>query len=581
MNERTNFYDERLDDIPVLLAQLERMQVGALLDRHFPTHGNWQGLSLVQVVQVWLCFILSESNHRLSHVQPWVEQRLQSLQALVNPTLRALDFSDDRLASVLDCLGSETGWTAFEAELGRDTIRVYDLSTERVRIDSTTAIGYRAVSEAGLFQFGHSKDHRPDLPQLKVNVAALDPLGLPLSTTVVAGQTADDPLYLPEMARIQPLLARREVTYVGDVKMAALATRAFVAAHGDHYLCPLPAVQRPDEALDRLLEPVWAGQQSLVAIKREGTRVHEPETIAEGFEVPMALEAEPPDGFLQWNERRLVIRSVSAAQSACNALHERLAKAREAIEALGSRGRGKPVLTDPVQVQEHVAKIMARYRVEGLLEVSLQTARQARHVRGYAGNAARLQIDEHVVIAARVNDFALKVAERRLGWRVYATNAPAQQISLEEAVRAYRQAYHIEHDFARLKGKPLALTPLYLNSDRRVTGLVRLLTIGLRVLTLVEFVARRALANRAEPPLQDLYPGNLERATARPTTELLLRAFKAITLIVMTQGDLRIVHVTPLSDRQHRILRLLDLPADLFEDLGHRISDTLFKMSEP
>jgi hypothetical protein len=33
------------------------------------------------------------------------------------------------------------------------------------------------------------------------------------------------------------------VTYVGDVKMAALATRAFVAAHGDDYLCPLSAVQ--------------------------------------------------------------------------------------------------------------------------------------------------------------------------------------------------------------------------------------------------------------------------------------------------------------------------------------------------
>jgi hypothetical protein len=35
-----------------------------------------------------------------------VEQRLQSLQALVSPALRALDFSDDRLASVLDYLGA-------------------------------------------------------------------------------------------------------------------------------------------------------------------------------------------------------------------------------------------------------------------------------------------------------------------------------------------------------------------------------------------------------------------------------------------------------------------------------------------
>ena len=67
---------------------------------------------------------------------------------------------------------------------------------------------------------------------------------------------------------------------------------------------------------------------------------------------------------------------------------------------------------------------------------------------------------------------------RSLGWRVYATNQPARQLSLSQAVLAYRAEYLVEHGFGRLKGKPLALTPLYLDSDARVTGLIRLLTIG-------------------------------------------------------------------------------------------------------
>jgi len=54
-----------------------------------------------------------------------------------------------------------------------------------------------AISQDGLFQFGESHDHRPDLPQLKVMLSALDPLGLPRATQVVAGKVADDPLYLP------------------------------------------------------------------------------------------------------------------------------------------------------------------------------------------------------------------------------------------------------------------------------------------------------------------------------------------------------------------------------------------------
>jgi transposase len=37
--------------------------------------------------------------------------------------------------------------------------------------------GHHLVTEAGLFQFGHSKDD-PSLPQVKVMMSSLDPLGI-------------------------------------------------------------------------------------------------------------------------------------------------------------------------------------------------------------------------------------------------------------------------------------------------------------------------------------------------------------------------------------------------------------------
>jgi hypothetical protein len=54
MNKPLPLTTERVDDIPLLLAQLERMGVQPLLDEHFPTHGNWQGLSLGTVAVIWL-----------------------------------------------------------------------------------------------------------------------------------------------------------------------------------------------------------------------------------------------------------------------------------------------------------------------------------------------------------------------------------------------------------------------------------------------------------------------------------------------------------------------------------------------
>jgi transposase len=78
-----------------------------------------------------------------------------------------------------------------------------------MRLDSTTASGQWTVTEDGLCQFGHRKEHRPDLPQVKVMRAAMDPLGLPVATDVVPGQRADDPLYMPAIVRVRESLGRR------------------------------------------------------------------------------------------------------------------------------------------------------------------------------------------------------------------------------------------------------------------------------------------------------------------------------------------------------------------------------------
>ena len=58
MTETLTILSERVDDIPLLLAQVARMGVQPLLDAPFPTHSNWQGLSLGWVTVIWLTHIL-------------------------------------------------------------------------------------------------------------------------------------------------------------------------------------------------------------------------------------------------------------------------------------------------------------------------------------------------------------------------------------------------------------------------------------------------------------------------------------------------------------------------------------------
>ncbi len=218
MTEQLTVTTERVDDIPIVLAQSEDMGIAELLDEYFKPHGNWEGTSLGWTTAVWLTHIVSEGDHRMNQVQGWVAQRVQTLQGGTGQEVREESWSDDRLALVLDALAQPEGWQRFEAALNRRLIRVYQ---------------YWSVTEDGLFQLGYSKDHRPDLPQLKVMLSALDPLGLPLVTQVVAGKAADDPLYIPAIQQVSQSLPEHGVLYVGDCKMAALSTRASVQARGD------------------------------------------------------------------------------------------------------------------------------------------------------------------------------------------------------------------------------------------------------------------------------------------------------------------------------------------------------------
>ncbi len=88
-----------------------------------------------------------------------------------------------------------------------------------------------------------------------------------------------------------------------------------------------------------------------------------------------------------------------------------------------------------------------------------------------------------------------------------------------------------------------------------------LLTIALRVFTLIEFVVQRQLQGQPQG-LRGLYDGNPKRTTHRPTAERLLAAFLNITLYHYRDGTFEI---TPLDDLQKQILSLMSVPQSVYD----------------
>lgn len=181
MANSVNILTERIDDIVLLLHVMRQIGLPDLLNRHLPRHWKQEGLDWGWVAVIWLSYIISEGDHRKVRLREWVEQRRYTLEQVCELKLRETDFTDDRLGILLKRLSDAKTWEAIEGELSQNTLRVYDLAANQVRVDATTISGHHLVSEDGLFQFGHSKDD-PNLPQVKVMMAMADPLGMPVTT---------------------------------------------------------------------------------------------------------------------------------------------------------------------------------------------------------------------------------------------------------------------------------------------------------------------------------------------------------------------------------------------------------------
>jgi len=580
MNPEISVTTERIDDFPLLLEVMIRLGLPDILDQRLKRHGSHQGVSWGWITAIWLAHILTESNHRKLPVQAWVRQASDTIERITGMKVNELDFTDDRLTLLLRRLSQPAIWQAIETDLGRNLLRVYDLSPHKVRLDATTVSGYHAGGEDSLFEFGHSKDD-PTLRQVKVMVAALDPLGLPLVSQVVAGSTADDPLYRPAVERVLQIIEDKELLFVGDSKMSALATRAHIHSLNQHYLCPLALTGKTAEDMSGWIEAANQGDYPLHPIYRENAR-GERQQLAEGYVFERTMSAEDlSDSQLpgqkarqEWTEQVFVVRSDSYRKALLKGLDGRLQRATDKLLALTPPpARGKRQFRDESELTKAADAILKAHTVEGLLTYSFdrQEKRQTKYLGRGRGNAQRptheLVTVRYQIAAVRRQEEAITALQQTFGWRAYVTDAAADQLTLEQAVLTYRDEWLIEHGFHRLKGAPLSLDPLFVKRDDQVSGLINLLSLAVRLLTLIEFVVRRKLKQNQEK-LAGLIENNPHKGIDNPTTERLLKTFDKVTLTIVHLPDQTIRHITPLTSVQTRILELLGLSTTVYTRLA-------------
>jgi transposase len=562
--------NEQVNSLPLLLGIITDMGIRSLIDTHVTPHGNWEGASVGTVVSIWLSHILQERDHRLVSVRDWVADRLQTINQLLDTTLRETDCTDDRLATILTMLGGVPTQAALDAALLHQWIRVYHLPTETVRLDSTSVSVYHDdVEPDSLLQPGYSKEHRPDLRQFKVMLATLDPLGLPVCCQPVAGNSGDDGLYVPAYDAAVAALGTSAVLVVGDSKMGALPTRGHIVAEGSRYLSAYRPVHATAEiatwVTDALAHPETWLRLETVDPRTGEVRL---EAVVQAFERAQAWTDPANEQAHSWTERVLLVQA-TAYQAGLRRLREQaLARLTSDLLKLAQPPtRGRKRYRQEADLAQVVTKRIAEAKLEGVVQTALEAV------------SLRDGTTAWVVAAVWVDLAAWQAMHERLGWQVYVSNTTPEEYDVPSLVAVYHQQVVHERSFSRLKTRNLRLRPLYLRDETRIAGLIWLLCLALRILALTEQRLRAALQERGEQ-LAGLNPASRTQTTALPTTERVIAAFGNLTVTMVTGDGWEQRHISSLNRTQQQILDRLGLPPDLYARLGVPPANLAFQMRE-
>jgi transposase len=555
MSPQINIQSERIDDIVLLLNVMMQMELPQLLNEHLPRHWKQQGLDWGWVIVIWLSYIISEGDHRKVVVREWVEQRRQMIEQVCGIKIGESDFSDDRLSIALKHLSKELNWERIEQDLNGRTVKIYRLEAKTIRMDATTISGEHLVNEKGLFQFGYSKDD-PDLAQVKLMMSTLDPLGIPIATQVVSGEQADDGLYIPVFESSRASLSETNLMWVGDCKMGSLGTRSHIHHHQHYYLVPLARTGQVPELLAQWLSEVRQTEREPYQVNTERYDGSEGAQLS-GYRIERVVEGQTPEGYgVCWQEQVFLVHSQAHEQRQRQGLEKRLQAATEKLLRLTPDvGRGRKQIANESELTQKAKAILKYHQVQGLLDYTFIFEAQTKT------HQARYQITQ-------VNRHEIEIEEYQqdFGWRVYVSNAPVEKLSFEQAVLTYRDEWIVEQGFHRFKGKSLGAHPMFVHRDDQVLGLLNLLSLGLRLLTLIEFVVHRQLSQTQEN-LQGLYRENPKKTTINPSTERILKAFDNITLTIVELEGQSYRHLTPLTPLQEQIIRLLGFSPHIYTNL--------------
>lgn len=520
-----SLYTQRLDHLGLVAGMCQELGIAELVDQQLPTSAPDKIVSCGQAVVAMILNGLGFVNSALYLTPHFYEQKCVSVLLGV-PYLKAHHLNDDTLGRTLDTI-YRYGVTELFAQVSTQAVERLGLAGGIGHLDSTTFSlegSYDRVREPGTIEIthGYSKDHRPDLKQVALNLICEHRSGIPVLMSPGSGNQNDHTAFASIIDRhIDRLHA--DVKLQAVIADSALYSYDQLQAMDQKGLQWITRVPHTLSDVQELLEQDW-----------QLTRIDDNDAYTE-------IES----SYAEVNQRWIVVRSEQAYQRQLKGLDKSLLKTTK-----GWVRELKALERQSFHCREDAEKAMQPYENQGLCIGQVVE----KHHYGRKGKPRAedtpIKTTWHVVLLPTCPIDLRNQRAKRLGYFILATNVlDVNALPATRVLELYRGQHRVERGFRFLKDPQFLADSLFLKKPERIEALLMIMTLCLLVYAALEYRIRKGLKETGQT-----FPNQNKRPITNPTTRWIFYCFMGIDLVYISDQPPQIAQLKP----QHlQILHLL------------------------
>lgn len=554
--------------LPFVRAVVDQLGILEAIEERCPRHP----LNRVSDAQCVLALVLNVLCGRpaLYRMDEWLGRL--DVEVLFGVDTPAEAFNDTRLAEALDHL-DEVGTDTLLA----DIVRAYLAHEGEPRAFSvhhdTTSVTLQGAYETEAQPrpaHGFSKDHRPDLKQLIYGLTLHGAVGMPLVSTVSAGNTSDPAVARDHLARLVEVLPEaHEVTLVGDCKLVDARTVGRVLRAGLHFVSLLPDTFNLRQ---ELIADAWVARPDVadwpLLAEKAGRRKDDPATAYRGSSVVRPfrtlLENSQGEGPESIEELRfLVVWSDALATRFDEALEPKLARDEAKLQEAARRANGRGFSCE-IDAQVAAQRVVAKAELHAVTieltseDVAVKRSGPGRPRNGDVRETTRVW---RFRLALRRDDEVIAATRRRRGCFVLVSDWGIEDWQDTRVLAEYRHQHLVEGHtgFRWLKG-PAAVAPVFLKTPHRIRAMGLVLMLALMVRNYIQGTLRTELHARNETLIHPF----TKQPQTNLTPEMAFEHFGGVLTQVVRLGELTRRMPVQLQPPALQILALFGLDLSAF-----------------